>query len=89
MSVKIKLHPYLRKYINSQEEVEVRGGTVGECIDDAEHKYPGFKTQILKNGKVRDQFEIYVNLESAYPDELSKPVRDGDAITIISYIAGG
>jgi hypothetical protein len=33
--------------------------------------------------------EIYVNLESAYPDELARPVKNGDAISITLTIAGG
>ena len=89
MSVKIKTHPFLRRFLNNQEEVEVTGTTVGECIDDLEHKFPGFKEQILRNGKLRDIFEIYVNYDSAYPEELARPVKDGDTVTIITYIAGG
>lgn len=89
MSVKIKIHPYIRTYVNNREEVEVMGHTVGECIDNIEHEFPGLKMQLLKKGKVRDHFEIYVNDESAYPEELDRSVKDGDVITIITYIAGG
>ena len=89
MSVKIKTHPYLRRFLNNQEEVLVEGNTVGECLNDLENKFPGFKQQVLKNGKLREIFEIYVNYDSAYPEELSKPVKEGDVVTIITYIAGG
>jgi len=33
--------------------------------------------------------EIYVNLESSYPEELAKPVRDGDELHTVLIIAGG
>jgi molybdopterin converting factor small subunit len=33
--------------------------------------------------------EVYVNNESAYPEELAKPVQDGDEIHLILMLAGG
>jgi hypothetical protein len=42
-----------------------------------------------KKGKLRNIVEIYVNHESAYPDELKKTVRDGDEIHLTFMLAGG
>jgi hypothetical protein len=42
-----------------------------------------------KNGKLSNIVEIYVNLKSAYPNELAKPVQDGDEIHAIMMLAGG
>jgi molybdopterin converting factor small subunit len=33
--------------------------------------------------------EIYVNMESSYPEELAKPVKDGDELYIVIIISGG
>jgi len=33
--------------------------------------------------------DIYVNQESSYPEELAKPVKDGDELHITMIIAGG
>ncbi|MBE9522435.1 MAG: ThiS family protein, partial [Proteobacteria bacterium] len=33
--------------------------------------------------------DIYVNLESSYPEELAKPVMDGDKLSVTLMIAGG
>ena len=33
--------------------------------------------------------DIYVNRESAYPEELNKPVKDGDELHIVIIIGGG
>jgi len=41
------------------------------------------KDQLLKN------VEIYLNRESAYLDELVKPVKDGDEIHLVVMLAGG
>jgi molybdopterin synthase sulfur carrier subunit len=90
MSIKFRTHPSLRRLLQNREEVEVIGTTVGECIQNLDREYPGFKKEILNSkGQVRNIFEIYINSDSAYPDELNRPVKDGDLITIISWIAGG
>ena len=42
-----------------------------------------------KQGKLLNTIEIYLNMESAYPDELAKPVSSGDEIHITVLLAGG
>jgi len=42
-----------------------------------------------KKGRVLNGIEIYINHKSAYPDELAKPVKDGDEISITLVLAGG
>ena len=90
MSIKIQLHPYLRKFTNGREEVTVTGKTVGECIDDLERQYPDVR-KALRNekGDLHDFWDIFVNSESAYPQELAKPVKDGDELNIIAIPMGG
>jgi len=53
-------------------------------------EYPALKEVLFEKGdKLRNNIEIYVNLESAYPDELAKPVNDGDEMHITVMLAGG
>ena len=90
MGIIVRTHPFLRRFLQNQEDVEVNGATVGECIQNLDQNYPGFKQQILNSeGHLQDIFEVYINTESAYPDELNKPVKEGDVITIITFTAGG
>ena len=90
MSKIIKLNPFLRMFTNEEYIIEVNGNTIGECIDELEAKYPGIKKQIVKeDGNLFVYLEVYVNSESAYPEDLSKKVKDGDEITIITMVAGG
>jgi hypothetical protein len=42
-----------------------------------------------KKGTLLNAIEIYINLKSAYPGELVKPVKDGDDIHITLMLAGG
>ena len=90
MSIKVNIHKTHRQFTHGQELVDVDGKTVGECLNDLTAKYPGIKNKIFDtNGKLRNIIEIYLNAESAYPDELLKPARDGDELSITILLAGG
>jgi molybdopterin converting factor small subunit len=90
VAVKVNLHLTLRQFTSGQENVEVDGKTVGECLRNVIKKYPAMESSIFaKNGKLSNIVEIYLNLQSAYPDELAKPVKDGDEIHVTMMLAGG
>ena len=90
MSVKINIHPALSYLTNNQDVVEVSGKTVGQCLEQLVTRYPELKGWLFgKNGKLSNVVEIYVNLKSSYPEELAKPVKDGDELSIILVISGG
>jgi sulfur-carrier protein len=90
MSAKVHLHLTLRQHTNGQEVVEAEGATVGECLRDVIKKFPGLESPLLdKTGKLNNVVEIYLNLQSAYPDELAKQVKDGDDIHVTLMLAGG
>jgi len=86
----MRLHPYLRKFADGREVVQVVGRTIGECVDGLEAQFPGIKQRLCDDeGKLLSFYEIYVNSESSYPEELAKPVKDGDELTVVTLIAGG
>jgi len=90
MSVTVHIHKTHRQHTNGLSKVEVEGRTVGRCLDHLVTQYPALKDVLFeKREKLRNNLEIYVNLESAYPDELAKPVQDGDEIHITVMLAGG
>lgn len=90
MAVKVHLHLTLRQFTNGQEIIDADGTTVGECLKNVVKKYPGMEFSIFgKNGKLSNIVEIYVNLQSAYPNELAKQVKDGDEIHVTMMLAGG
>jgi molybdopterin converting factor small subunit len=90
MSVTINLHPTLHSFVNNQAVVEVNGKTVGECLNELVKQFPQIKPWLFdKNGKLHNYVDIYVNQESSYPQELAKPVKDGDKLHITLIIAGG
>ena len=90
MSVRIIIHPLLYHVTNNQEVIEVNGSTVGECLKEFVAHFPETNKVLFDNdGNLLGYVDIYVNGESAYPEELAKPVKDGDELHIVLIIAGG
>ena len=90
MSVKINIHPFLFQHTDNQDVVEVNGSTVGQCLEQLVIRFPELNQWLFeKNGRLNRLVEIYVNNETSYPEELAKPVKNGDEIYILIIIAGG
>ena len=90
MSIKVHIHKTHRQFTNGLDIIEVEGNTVGDCLKNLVSQFPNVEKEIFdKKGNLRNIIEIYVNLESAYPNELAKPVKDGDDIHVTLMLAGG
>lgn len=90
MGIAINLHSSHRGHTGGRETVEVDGSTVGECLESLVTRHPGLRDALFDDGgKLRGHIEIYLNLESTYPEEMRKPTRDGDEIHIAVMLAGG
>ena len=88
--IKINIPSYMQPFTNSMEVVEVNGSTVGKCLNHLVKQFPGIKGQLFsKNGDLFENVIISVNGESAYPEQLAKPVKDGDELNILLIIGGG
>jgi molybdopterin converting factor small subunit len=90
MAVKVNLHVTLRQHTGGRETVEAEGKTIGECLRSVVKHFPKLESSIFdKKGGLSHLVEIYLNLQSAYPNELAKPVKDGDEIHVTLLLAGG
>ena len=90
MPVKVHIHITHRQFTNGQDVVSVEGNTVGECLNYLIRHYPGMeKALFVKKDKLLNVVEVFVNHEPAYPNELIKPVKDGDEIHLLVMLAGG
>ena len=89
MSIMVEIPPFLQKFTGGREAVETTGQTVGECLDNLEIQFPGIKHQLFDKRGCLGLFEIYINSESSYPEELAKLLKDGDKLTIVALIGGG
>ncbi len=90
MPVKIHIHVTHRQFTNGQDVVTAEGTTVGECLNHLIKQYPTMeKALFAKKDKLLNVVEVFVNHATAYPNELLKPVKDGDEITLLVMLAGG
>lgn len=91
MSIKIHIHPNLFGFTNGVETADVEGSTVGECLNHLVNQFPGLESGLFdkKRNRLRPVFDIWVNNESAYPEELAKGVKEGDELYITTVIADG
>ena len=90
MPIKVYIHTTHRQFTNGLEVVAVEGNTVGECLNQLTKEFPGMKKALFaKKDKLLNNVEIYVNHATAYPNELLKPVKDGDEIHLVTMLAGG
>ncbi len=90
MGVHLHIHKTHRVATGGKDVVQAEGNCVGECLEHLVKQHPGMKEALFdQKGKLRNIIEIYVNHESAYPDELKKTVRDGDEIHLTFMLAGG
>jgi molybdopterin converting factor small subunit len=90
LGARIRIHPLLQDLAYGQEVVEVEGKNVGECLADLERKFPGMDEFIFeRKGKLLQNVEIFINGETASPNELTASVKDGDEISILMLLSGG
>ena len=88
--IKINIPAYMQSFTNNMKAVEVNGSTVGECLSHLVKQFPGMKKQLFsKHGDLFESIIISINGESAYPEQLAKPVKDGDELNILFVIGGG
>jgi molybdopterin converting factor small subunit len=90
MSIKIDIPSYLRPFTNNRGVAEVGGSTVGECLNHLVKQFPDLEKMLFaENGELGRSVGIYVNGEDAYPQELARPVKDGDELYLLYVLAGG
>jgi len=89
MSIKLEIPSYLQPFANDTEVAEINGSTIGECLNELVKQFADMKKMLFtRSGKLHGYVGIYLNGEDAYPNELAKPVKDGDKL-LIMYIVGG
>jgi MoaD family protein len=91
MAVRVKIPSLLQKLVGGAREVEARGSTIGQVMDDLESRYPGLKARLLEDtGAIQPFITIYLNDEDVrFMKELDTPVSDGDTVLILPAVAGG
>jgi molybdopterin converting factor small subunit len=90
VSVELEVPSIFARYADDEAVFQVQGSTVGECLHDLAKQSPSLGRLFLdKKGNLGRTFDVYINGESAYPHEMTKPVKDGDKLNIVMLIYGG
>ena len=90
MAIKIHIHATHRQFTDGLETVTAEGNTVGECLNHLINQFPGMeKALFARKDKLHNIVEVYLNHASTHPNELVKPVKDGDEIHLVILLAGG
>ena len=81
----------LRPFTDTNESVEVSGGTVGELLADLTKKYAGLRKHLYADdGRLRNFVNVYLNDEDIrYLQKENTPVKPGDSLSIVPSVAGG
>jgi len=90
MSIEVEIPSILGKYSDNKLSFKVEAGTVGEALHEVGKKSSGLKKLLLDNeGNLMHYYDVYVNGESAYPETMDKPIKDGDKLNVVMLIFGG
>ncbi len=87
MAVSVRVGAALSSLLGGKREVEAEGATVGEIV-----RALGLSERLCDGeGKLRRHFNVHVNEgeDVRLLGGLDTPIKDGDAVTILSAIAGG
>jgi molybdopterin converting factor small subunit len=90
MTVNIHIHMVHRQHTGGKKTVTAQGDTVGRALADLVNQYPAMQKELFdQKGQLHGHIEIYLNAQSAFPGELEKPVKSGDDIQVVTFLAGG
>lgn len=83
--------PLIHRHLSDDvDTVEVDGKTVAECFYQLIERFPDMQSAIFnEKGELQNLLEIFLNSQSAYPDELARSTKDGDEIHITTILSGG
>jgi len=87
---RVRIPPTLRGEVGGARELEARGETVAEVVDDLVERYPTLSGQLLQDGELASFVNVYVGGEDVRTREgLETPVREADEVILLPAMAGG
>ena len=88
--VEVNIPSFLQHLTGSASRDYVNGSTIGECLIELVGRYPLLKPRLFRaEGRLSRDLNIYLNGAHVNPDELSRPVKEGDKLYIVHVIIGG
>lgn len=92
MAVKVLIPSTLRALTNNETTISMdASGTVAECLNELEAKYPGIGERLRdEGGEIRRFVNIYVNGDDVrFLEGTATALKAGDELSIVPAMAGG
>jgi len=87
---RVRIPPTLRGETAGAREVEARGGTVRELLDDLMGRFPTLRPQLLEQDELAPFVNVYVEGEDVRTKQgLETEVSDGSTVILLPAMAGG
>lgn len=87
---KVRIPAPYRGPTQGTAELSVDAGSVLECLDAVERKFPGFLTQVLdEDGNVHRFVKLFRNGVQLSGEALAERLAPNDDLEIVAAIAGG
>lgn len=78
---------HLRSYTGGESEVEARGATLGEVMDDLESRFTGIRRRVIdEQDRIRPHVKFFVGGDEAHV--LATPVGERE-VQIVAALSGG
>ena len=86
----VRIPPTLRAEVGGSRELEARGDTVADVIDDLVERFPALGAQLLENGELASYVNVYLGGEDIRTlGGLETPVDDSESLILLPAMAGG
>jgi molybdopterin converting factor small subunit len=87
---RVRIPPTLRSETEGAREIEARGATVRELLDDLMSRFPALRGQILREDELAPFVNVYVEGEDVRTkDGLETAVEDDATVILLPAMAGG
>ncbi|HTT09217.1 MAG TPA: MoaD/ThiS family protein [Gammaproteobacteria bacterium] len=86
--MRVLIPSQLQDYTRNESQVEARGGTVGEILDDLDRRFPGIRFRIIdEQDRIRRHLRVFINEEQTHA--LETPLKPDDRLIILGALSGG
>ena len=86
----VRIPPTLRTETGGERQVEARGATVRELLEDLSARFPPLAERIWEDGDVAPFVNVYLDGEDVRTlAGVETQVRDGSTVILLPAMAGG
>lgn len=86
--MKVIIPSPLLSYTEQRKEVEAKGATVGQLLDDLNRHYPGIRFRMIdEQDAIRRHMKVFVNGEQV--SSLDASLQPSDEVYILQALSGG